>query len=92
MCNDSRITKNQFFYNFFKVRVFFNLFCLSDRKLRAQRLNVINKEIKPFEKEFYNSLNLTNIPQGDLQLNSGGIVRGAIGTGGYCLGGNWHRG
>ena len=76
--------------------------------MRLQRLNVINKEIKPFEKEFYNSLNLTNLPQGDLQLIGGGdcpggklaqgaIVRGAIGIGGNCpggdcLGGNWHGG
>ena len=51
--------------------------------------------MKPFEKEFYNLLSLTNLPQGDLQLNGGreGIVQGAIGTwgnspGGNCLGGN----
>ena len=98
MYNDSRITKNQFFCNFFKVRVFFNLFCLSERKLRPQRLNVINKEIKPFEKEFHNSLNLNNFPQGGLQLNGGGnclgqlaqgtIVRGVIVQGAIGIGGN----
>ena len=69
--------------------------------MRLQRLNVINKEIKPFEKEFYNSLNLTNLPQGDLQLNCGAlaqrtivqgviawrvIFREAIGIGGNCPG------
>ena len=49
----------------------------------------MNKEIKPFKKEFYNLLNLTNLPQRDLQLNGGrggGIVRGKIGTGGNCPG------
>ena len=51
--------------------------------MRLQRLNVINKEIKPFEKEFYNSLNLTNLSQEDLQLNAG-----AEGRGGYCTGEN----
>ena len=63
----------------------FNLICLSERKLRLQRLNVIDKEIKTFEKEFYNLLNLTNLPQGDLQLNRGGgglsggqLAQGAI--------------
>ena len=65
------------------------------------RLQVINKDIKPFQREFYNSFNLTNLPRGNLQLNGGGlpggqlaqgaIVRGAIGTvGNYpgcdCLG------
>ena len=44
----------------------------------------MNKEIKPFKKEFYNLLNLTNLPQRDLQLNGGG--------GGIVRGGNWHRG
>ena len=44
--------------------------------LRLQRLNVINKETKHFEKEFYNSLNLTNLPQGDLQLNGGELSKG----------------
>ena len=39
------------------------------------RLNVINKEIDLFEKEFHNSLNLTNLLQRDLQLSGGGIVR-----------------
>ena len=42
------------------------------------RLNVINKEIDLFEKEFHNSLNLTNFPQRDLQLNGVGIVRGKL--------------
>ena len=42
------------------------------------RLNVINKEIALFEKEFHNSLNLTNLPQRDLQLSGGGIVRGKL--------------
>ena len=42
--------KSFFFCNFFKLTVFFNLFFLSERKSRLQRLNVINKEIKPFEK------------------------------------------
>ena len=50
--------------------------------MRPQSLNVINKEIKPFEKEFYNSFKLTNLPQGDLQLNGGW----------NCPRGNWHRG
>ena len=43
---------------FFQSWVFFNLlFFLSERKLRLRRLNVMNKEIKTFEKEFYNFLN-----------------------------------
>ena len=47
--------------------------------------------ITHFEKEFYKSLNLTNLPQGDLQLNGGNCL-GAIGTGGNCTGGNCLRG
>ena len=77
--NSSSTTKNQFFCNFVKARIFFNLFCLSERKLRLQRLNVINKENR-FKKVCYNSLNLTNLPPGDLQLNRGDCPRG-----------NWHR-
>ena len=88
--------KNQFFCNFFKLRAFLNLFCLSERKLRLQRLNVISKETIPFEKEFYSSLNLANLPQGDLQLNGGDCPgsnwhKGQW-SGGSCLGGNWYRG
>ena len=83
--------KNQFFCNFFNVKVFFNSFCLTERKLQLQRLNVINKEIKPFEKEFYNLLNLTNLPQGDLQLNGGDCPGGNF-TGVNCLGGNYTGG
>ena len=74
--------KNQFFCNFAKVGVFFTLFCLLGRKLRLQRLNVKNKDIKHFEKEFYKSCNLTNLPRREgehLQLN-GGIVCVATGT------------
>ena len=52
------------------------------------RLNVINKGTRPFEKVFYNSLNITNFPQADLQLSGGGIAGGTIGTGGNYLGGN----
>ena len=61
---------------FFQGWVFFNLFCLAERKLWLQRINVINKEMKLFEKEFYNLLNLTNLPQRDLQLNGGKLVQG----------------
>ena len=43
-----------------------------------QHLNVIFKEIKPSKKEFYYSPNLTTLPQGDLQLKGGRIVRGII--------------
>ena len=32
--------------------------------------------MKLFEKEFYNLLNLTNLPQRDLQLNGGKLVQG----------------
>ena len=83
--------KSFFFCNFFKLTVFFNLFFLSERKSRLQRLNVINKEIKPFEKEFYNSLNLTNLPQRYLQLNGGDCPGSNLHkwqlSGGNCLGG-----
>lgn len=45
------------------------------------RLQVINKDIKPFQREFYNSFNLTNLPRGNLQLNGGDFLED-----------NWHKG
>ena len=48
--------KNQICCYFVEVRVFFTLLCLPERKLQLQRLNVINKDIKPFEKEFLTRL------------------------------------
>ena len=55
--------------------------------MRLQCLNVISKDMKPFEKEFYNSFNLTNLSREgvggywNLQLNEGN-----------CPGDNWHKG
>ena len=45
---DSKLTKISIAI-FFKLRLFFNLFCLPERKLRPYRLNVINIDIKPLE-------------------------------------------
>ena len=63
--------------------MFFTLFCLSERKLQIHCLNDINKDIKPFEKEFYNAFNLANLPRGDLQFNGENCL-GALGTGDNC--------
>ena len=66
-----------------RLGYFFTLSCLSEKKLRLQ---VINKDIKPFQKEFYNSFNLTNLPRGNLQLNGGGLPGGQLALGAIVRG------
>lgn len=49
--------------------------------MRLKHIKVRKKDVKPFEEGFNNSLNITNLPQGDLHLNEENIP-----------GCNWHMG